>query len=149
MVAYRLRLPPDLRIHDVFHISQLKPVLGKDHIVSDLPLTLSVNDKVVVEPEVVLDTRYDEEGHLEALISWTGLPDHECSWERASTLIHQFPHLKLEDKLRLSAGGIDKPWRVYTRKKKNVELDPQVAELDLEEVSKNDVEQREAQSQKS
>lgn len=109
VVAYRLKLPQGSKIHDVFHVSQLKPVIGKDHVVSELPHSFSVNNEIVIEPDIVIDTRYDAEGHLEALISWTGLPDHENSWERASTLIQQFPHLKLEDKLRFDAGVLISP----------------------------------------
>lgn len=116
-VAYRLQLPEGSRIHNVFHVSQLKPVIGQGHTVSELPRTLSSNDELVVEPEDVLDTRYDAHGCLEALVSWTGLPEHENSWEKAVLLLQQFPHLKLEDKLRFDAAGIDRPLRVYTRKR--------------------------------
>lgn len=117
-VAYKLKLPQESKIHNVFHVSQLKPVVGKDHSVSELPRSFSTNDEIVIEPDTVIDTRYDAEGHLEALISWTGLPDHENSWERVSTLIHQFPRLKLEDKFCYDAAGIDKPLRSYFSKRK-------------------------------
>lgn len=93
-VVYRLKLPKDSKIHNVFQVSQLKPVIGDGHRVSSLPQSLSVADEFVVEPELVLDTRYDGAGYLEALVSWTGLPDHENSWENTAMLIKQFPHLK-------------------------------------------------------
>lgn len=101
-VAYRLRLPGGSRIHPMFHISQLKPVLGIDHLVLELPTVFSENDEVVIEPDEILDSRYDATGHLEVLVRWKGLPDHENSWTRAVELIKQFPHLKLEGGVLIS-----------------------------------------------
>ncbi|CAA7021556.1 unnamed protein product [Microthlaspi erraticum] len=103
-VAYRLRLPPDSRIHPVFHVSQLKPVLGQGQVVNPLPPSVATLDELVVEPEELLDTRYDSEGHLEVLVQWTGLPAHENSWLRIQDLKHQFPEFALEDKLVLKKG---------------------------------------------
>ncbi|CAA7021634.1 unnamed protein product [Microthlaspi erraticum] len=98
-VAYHLRLPPDSRIHPVFHVTQLKPVLGQGQVVNPLPPSVATVDELVVEPEELLDTRYDSEGHLEVLVQWTGLPAHENSWMRIQDLKHQFPEFALEDKL--------------------------------------------------
>ena len=68
-----------------------------------------------------MDTRYDAQGYLEALVSWSGIPDHENSWERVSELLQQFPRLKLEDKLLFVPAGIDKlydkPFRAYVRQR--------------------------------
>ncbi|CAA7017676.1 unnamed protein product [Microthlaspi erraticum] len=116
--AYRLRLPSESKIHPVFHVSQLKPVLGQGHVVNPLPSVLSINDELIVEPDLLLDSRYTDDGHLEVLLSWKGLPDHEKTWVRMSEATQQFPDSKLEDKLRLRHGGIDSPLRAYTRKKK-------------------------------
>lgn len=99
-VAYRVLLPVDSKIHNMFHVSQLKPVIGSHHSVSPLPTSFSLGDEVVIEPESIVDTRYDVQGHLEALVSWSGIPYHENSWERVSELLQQFPRMKLEDKLQ-------------------------------------------------
>ena len=116
-VAYRVLLPVDSNIHNVFHVSQLKPVIGSHHSVSPLPTSFSVADEVVIEPESIVDTRYDAQGHLEALVSWSGIPDHENSWERVSELLQQFPRLKLEGKLLFVPADIDKPLRAYVRQR--------------------------------
>ena len=115
-VAYRLRLPEESKIHPVFHISQLKKVIGQGHTPLPLPVSLSKADEVIIVPDEFLDTRYDEEGHLEVLVKWKNLPAHENSWMRVSAVQHQFPDFPLEDKLVLLNGGIDKPLRVYTRR---------------------------------
>lgn len=116
-VAYCLRLPEGSKVHPVFHVSQLKPVIGKGRVITPLPETLSRDDELLIEPDELLGTRYDVEGHLEVLVSWKNLPSHENSWMRLSELKHQFPTYSLEDKLVLQPGGIDMPTRVYISKR--------------------------------
>lgn len=103
-VAYRLRLPAESKIHPVFHVSQLKPVVGQGEIVTPVPPMLSSSDELVVEPQELLESRYDEEGHLEVLVQWKNLPDHETSWMRLKEFKSQFPSFELEDKLGLQGG---------------------------------------------
>ncbi|CAE6204772.1 unnamed protein product [Arabidopsis arenosa] len=74
-------------------------------------------DEVIIEPETVIETRYNANGVLEALVHWRGLPDHENTWEVVKDLQRQYPTLALEDKLRFEGGGIDKLHNVYIRKK--------------------------------
>lgn len=99
----------------------MKPVVGSGAIITQLPLTLVVSDELLIEPETILDKRYDSEGFLEVLIKWKHLPDHESSWLRVGEFKHKFPTFSLEDKLSLADGGIDMPLRVYTRKEKEGE----------------------------
>ena len=117
-VAYRLRLPDDSKVHPVFHVSQLKPVVGQGKTVFPLPPILSQENELVVEPQELLGTRYNEEGHLEVLVAWKNLPSHDNSWMLLRELKRQFPSYALEDKLVLHPGGIDMPLRVYVSKRK-------------------------------
>ena len=117
-VAYRLALPECSKIHPVFHISQLKPVVGASVDVTPLTPILSGSDDLLIEPEEVLDKRYDEEGYLEVVVKWKHLPEHESSWLRVGELKQQFPSFSPVDKLNLAEGGIDMPLCVYTRKRR-------------------------------
>lgn len=94
--AYRLKLPFDCKIHPVFHVSQLKPVLGKDHVVHPLPTLYSTTDELVLYPDYIITTIYDSEGHLKALVNWKGLPGYEQSWFRVKDLALQFPVSRIQ-----------------------------------------------------
>lgn len=104
-----MKLPADCKIHPVFHVSQLKPVLGQGHQLSTLPQLVAESDGFVIQPEQLMETRYDEEGHLEALIHWKGLPTHERSWMRVRDVAREFPSFELEDKLKLIGGVLISP----------------------------------------
>ena len=96
----------------------MKLVLGKEHEVSPLPVILEESEEFVLKPEHIQITRYDAEGHLEALVHWKGLPDHEDAWLRVKDIAREYPSFELEDKLSLTEGGIDKSWRIYYRRRK-------------------------------
>ena len=117
VVAYRFELPPSCQIHSVFHVSQLKPVLGSGHTVIPLLETLNATDELVLYPEELLEYRYDEQGYLEVLVKWWDLPDYEHTWMKISELEQSFLDFELEGKLNFGEGGIDRPRRCYVRKK--------------------------------
>ncbi|XP_044476613.1 uncharacterized protein LOC123204119 [Mangifera indica] len=103
-VAYRLALPSTSKIHPVFHVSQLKRVLGAAIQPQPLPGCLSGDLELQLQPEALLDTRYSKTGHLQVLIKWHSLPDCENSWEDYIALRDCFPEFHLEDKVRLRGG---------------------------------------------
>ncbi|XP_075645315.1 uncharacterized protein LOC142616324 [Castanea sativa] len=87
--AYKLQLPPESRIHLVFHVSCLKKQLGQ-HILS-IPILPSVNDVGVLNPEpvAILDSK---EHNLrsrvitELLVQWQGGFVEHATWESLQSL---------------------------------------------------------------
>ncbi|KAK1441653.1 hypothetical protein QVD17_07716 [Tagetes erecta] len=124
-VAYELELPPDARIHPIFHISMLKPARGSFSSVPTPPLPITKDWEVDLQPSSVISHRWVyEAGHpiLELLISWCNRPIEECTWETYDLLAEQFPEFRLEDKAFYREGSNDKgpPLKVYSRKKNKV-----------------------------
>jgi len=82
--AYKLALPSDSQIHNVFHVSQLKPFIpNHSPVYSDIgTLTdLSTHD---TEPELVLDRRLVKKGNSavpQVLVKWSKLPATSSTWE--------------------------------------------------------------------
>jgi hypothetical protein len=95
-VAYRLNLPPESRIHPVFHVSCLKKKLGQQ--VLPLPTLPPVdrNGELKPEPEAILDRRIKKIGHrfvTEVLVQWCGALVEDNTWELLYKLIDTYPHL--------------------------------------------------------
>ncbi|OAP08286.1 hypothetical protein AXX17_AT2G06770 [Arabidopsis thaliana] len=132
--AYRLKLHEGSKIHPVFHVSLLKFVLGQAAEVNPLPDIYGEIGEFTVEPEEILDTRYNEEGYLEGLIQWKGLSSQENTWVIVKELLAQFPTFALGDKLHFECVGIDKLHRVYFRRNKKDNVS-HVTSLAVEDVT--------------
>ncbi len=83
--AYKLNTPSEWRIHDVFHVSLLKPY-HKDEHTQPLPLPLRIeHGDPVFEVERILDHRTVRKGRYgdakEYLIKWKGFGVEHNSWE--------------------------------------------------------------------
>ena len=105
-VAYQLQLPIHSRIHNVFHISLLKPyVTGEPpHVSAELPPTAIDNDPVVA-PLAIITSKLipSERGPTRmVLVQWKDLPLEEASWEEWSSFkaLHH-----LEDKVLFEGEG--------------------------------------------
>lgn len=84
-VAYKLELPQGSRIHNIFHVSCLKKVLGQQVTTTvELP-PLDDEGHLVLEPEAILET---SKTIKEFLVRWKNLPDEDATWEGEHILVH-------------------------------------------------------------
>ncbi|SPO42316.1 related to Gag-pol polyprotein [Pseudozyma flocculosa] len=85
-VAYRLKLLPHMRVHDVFHVSMLEPYRrsGLDRR-KDEEVEQVVEGADYYEVETILDHR-GSRSRQEYLVLWRGYPEEEASWVKAKDL---------------------------------------------------------------
>jgi hypothetical protein len=92
--AYRLQLPAGVKIHPVFHVSQLKLHLGSKAIPSpDLPL-VHEDGTIKTGPSLVLQVRQVPRNNVaivQWLVQWENLSPAEATWEDADFIKESFP----------------------------------------------------------
>jgi hypothetical protein len=115
-VAVRLELPPQARIHDVFHVGVLKKFVGAPPAAPP-PLPPIQHGTVTPEPLRVQRARLAR-GVRQLFVHWRGEPPESATWEDAEAFHEQFPTFQLEDELGLE-GGRDVMWgQTYTRRRR-------------------------------
>jgi hypothetical protein len=107
-VAYRLQLPPDSRVHPVFHISQLKDY-HPDYtpVFSGLP-NIPTLDIAETEPEKIIDRKMVKKGNsaiTQVLVKWFGIPEDSAAWEDWSILVAHFPAVLAWGQANSAPGG--------------------------------------------
>ena len=90
-VAFKLRLPKSMRIHDVFHVSLLKPYRSDGNVQPPPPPEV-IDGELEYEVEAVLAHR-EKKGRgrqikREYLIKWVGYEDINNTWEPEDNLEH-------------------------------------------------------------
>ena len=102
-VAYELELPEGGKIHNVFHVSCLKNVIGKHISVSETLPPLDDEGQLILIPERIVKTRGKKLRSItikQYLVQWRDFPSEEATWEDEKILQH--PNLELlEDKQSL------------------------------------------------
>ncbi|KAJ9517116.1 hypothetical protein QJQ45_009020 [Haematococcus lacustris] len=84
-VAFRIKLPETFKIHDVFHVSKLKPFLAGPGMMVPPP-PLEEGDGLYFTVNHLLQHRKNKQGKDEYLVRWSGYgPEHD-TWEPASNL---------------------------------------------------------------
>ncbi|VFQ77800.1 unnamed protein product [Cuscuta campestris] len=110
-VAYRLRLPDGCRIHDVFHVSLLKPFVGRPGDTPQVSLPAQFfKGRPVATPVAAVDRRtVMVDGALQEQwrVKWSEGSNDDTTWEPKDDLVRHFPDLRLEDKDVLNGGGVD------------------------------------------
>ena len=100
--SHRFMDSPDLpRLAVEETVGPLRPCNARASQVQD-------DGKLLFEPAAILDFRWSKAGKKvlqEALVHWTGTASGDATWEPFPKLQQQFPHLNLEDKIRLPVGG--------------------------------------------
>ena len=99
-VSYELELPAGSKIHNVFHVSRQKVVIGNHISVSETLPPLDDHGKLILILEKILKTRERKlrsKTIRELLGQWKDFPNEEASWEDEKILQH--PNLEfLEEK---------------------------------------------------
>lgn len=91
-VSYKLELPPTSLIHPVFHVSQLKVLVGNVHTTHHLPTVLS--DILLKQPEKILERKMvKRQGRAatQVLVKWVDQREEEAIWEFLFDLQKKYP----------------------------------------------------------
>jgi len=94
LVAYRLQLPGEARIHPVFYVSQLKKHVEDAPVQSTLPALNEVGEIVAVLV-AILDRRPGKVGNkaeVFLLVQWSTGSREDATWELYSEMEKRFPH---------------------------------------------------------
>src|SRR6266702_939097 len=111
-VNYRLKLPTQWSIHDVFHIDLLTPYRETDIHGSNYsrPPPDLIDNEEEYEVEKILDTRQCGRGHKrQYLVKWKGYPDSDNEWVdhkdvHAPDAIREFKNSKTAQNGHISRG---------------------------------------------
>ena len=90
-VAYDLDFPASSRIHNVFHVSCLKKVVGQQVVVSKEIPPLDDEGHLVLVPKKVLMSREKKLRNIivkQYLIQWKGFLSEDATWEGEKILQH-------------------------------------------------------------
>jgi hypothetical protein len=107
-VAYKLDLPKGAQIHNVFHISQLKPFTADyTSVYATLPVTTDLEAAATI-PQEILERRLVKKGNTaipQVRVRWSGLPEAATTWENYHVLRHHFPEAPAWGQAASPAGG--------------------------------------------
>lgn len=109
-LAYKLALPPEARIHPVFHVSQLKPFTPNyTPVFSDLPRPPDLTT-VNLRPSAILDRRMRKKGNdsvVQIKVQWGNLSPESATWEDYDVLRLRFPEATIwEEVLSQGEGNV-------------------------------------------
>ena len=96
--SYQLALPPQLHVHDVFHVNLLKKYVPNPGHILDLYDNVLVNqEEFWMEVELILKTwekQLRNQVLRDVLVQWKGYPVEDASSKDWNKMIAQFPYLQ-------------------------------------------------------
>ena len=96
-MAYKLTLPPHVRVHDVFHVSLLKIyVHDASHIVDWNFVQVEPEGEFLPEPLQILEREEIELRNrivARVKVQWKHFTVEEATWEREAEMIERYPFL--------------------------------------------------------
>lgn len=98
-VAYRIKLPLETRIHNVFHVSQLKKKVGSQVVSTTFPNMTAGMSRWNRRPEVVLDRQMVKRFNrvdVKVLVQWEGLPREKATREYFDDIQERYPEFSLD-----------------------------------------------------
>eukprot|EP01050_Picozoa_sp_SAG11_P014033 SAG11_NODE_1690_length_4443_cov_3.349908_1_plen_185_part_00 len=84
-VTYRLQIPNESRIHDVFHVALLKPVMNSDPSAIPVEQFPTVDSGVEYEVKTIIAQR-EKDGETQYLVKWKGYMYEDLTWEPEENL---------------------------------------------------------------
>lgn len=94
LTKIKLDLPPESKVHPVFHVSQLKKKVGSMVVVQTI-LPLTGNDgQFLVQHIAILQRQLVKKNNVAAvkvLLQWSNLPPEDATWEDYQFLKTKFP----------------------------------------------------------
>ncbi|KAL0419017.1 UNVERIFIED_CONTAM: cytochrome [Sesamum radiatum] len=109
-VAYELSLPPESRIHPVFHASLLKPFHGDPSVVPIVDLPQLPDPVPALIPSAILSHRTvqtTDGARSQVLVHWADQSEADASWVSTDEFVASFPNFDLEGKVVVGAPSID------------------------------------------
>jgi len=98
LVAYQLAFPPNLRMHNVFHVSILKKYVHDATQVIDWNfIHVEPEGYFPVEPDCILEKReisLQNRSIGQVKVQWKHLGPHEATWELESKMRETYPSRK-------------------------------------------------------
>jgi len=108
IVAYKVELPPSVKMHAVFHVALLKPFHGTNSR-PYLPFPLNSDELgPMLSPVKVLDqhiVKRLETMMPQLLIQWENMEAKDATWEDLQEIRESYPYFNLEDKVVFDGEG--------------------------------------------